>query len=130
MADRKFYRCNHCGNLFAVLNDAGVTPICCGEPMQLLVADSVDAAAEKHVPVIKRDAEKKHKVYVEIGSVPHPMTPEHYIEWIAIEVEGKLQFALLTPDSEPKAVFAVKDNSVPITAYEYCSLHGLWKAEI
>jgi superoxide reductase len=98
--------------------------------MQELIADSVDAAAEKHVPVITRgEGEKKHKVIVEIGAAPHPMTPEHYIEWIAIEAEGKLQFALLTPDSEPKAKFSLKDNSVPIKAYEYCSLHGLWKAE-
>jgi superoxide reductase len=129
MADRKFYRCNHCGNLITPLLDAGVTPLCCGEPMEILTANSVDAASEKHVPVITRNEDKKHKVHVEVGSAPHPMTPEHYIQWIALEVEGKVQFALLTPDSEPKSTFAVKDNSVPITAYEYCNLHGLWKAE-
>ena len=114
--EAKFYRCNHCGNLFLVVNDGGVTPICCGEPMQLLVPDSVDAAAEKHVPV----------THVEVGSVEHPMIEEHYIEWIALANGGRIDIHYLSPGDKPASDFAGTEHGV---AYAYCNLHGLWKAD-
>ena len=80
MAEAKFYRCNHCGNIVAVVRDGGVTPSCCGEPMELLVAGSTDAATEKHVPVVAQDG---NHIVVSVGEVAHPMLEEHYIEWIA-----------------------------------------------
>ena len=86
MAELTFYRCNKCGNLVMVVDRGACVPTCCGEPMEKLVAGSVDAAAEKHVPFIERD--DKHMV-VKVGEVAHPMTEEHYIEWIAVAAEGK-----------------------------------------
>jgi superoxide reductase len=126
MIDKKFYRCNHCDNIFSVINDAKVVPICCGEPMETLVANTTDAAQEKHVPVIERDGTK---VTVKVGSVPHPMTPEHYIQWIMVTQGDFTQRAALSPDGAPEASFTLADASAPVKAYEYCNLHGLWSAE-
>lgn len=125
MAEVKFYRCNHCGNIIAVVRDGGVDPVCCGETMQLLEAGSTDAAVEKHVPVVSRDGDD---VVVRVGSVDHPMLEEHYIQWIAVACDGCLSIRRLTPGSEPQARFAV-GAGVPVSVYEYCNLHGLWRAE-
>lgn len=126
MINKKFYRCNHCGNLFGVINDAGVTPECCGEPMELLKANTTDAAQEKHVPVIERDG---NKVTVKVGSVEHPMAEEHYIMWIAVtNASGITEREELKPGDKPEAVFYIHEDEGPITAYEYCNLHGLWAA--
>ncbi|MDR1495375.1 MAG: desulfoferrodoxin [Clostridiales Family XIII bacterium] len=122
----KFYRCNHCGNIFDVIQDAKVVPICCGEPMELLVANTTDAAREKHVPVVERDGDK---VTVKVGSVPHPMIEEHYIQWIVIAQGNVTQRAALAPAEVPEATFTVDDVNAPLRAYEYCNLHGLWTAE-
>jgi superoxide reductase len=126
MADKKFYRCNHCGNIFGVINDAGVVPVCCGEPMETLVANTTDAAQEKHVPVIGRDGTK---VTVKVGSVAHPMLDEHYIQWIIVTQGGFTERAILKPGDAPEATFTVADAAAPVKAYEYCNLHGLWSAE-
>lgn len=126
MAEAKFYRCNHCGNIVAVINDGGVTPSCCGEPMELLVAGSTDAATEKHVPVITR--EDKHLV-VSVGEVDHPMAPEHFIEWIALVTEGKICLKRLSPGDAPKTRFGACCSEGG-TIYAYCNLHGLWKADV
>lgn len=125
MSEVKFYRCRHCGNLVAVVEDAGPVPVCCGEPMELLVAGSVDAAAEKHVPDVTREGSV---LRVRVGSVEHPMLPEHHIQWIAVACERRLQLAHLAPGERPYAGFWVPEG-VPVTVYEYCNLHGLWKAE-
>ncbi|MDR0886487.1 MAG: desulfoferrodoxin [Clostridiales Family XIII bacterium] len=127
MLQKKFYQCNHCKNLFGVINDAGVTPLCCGEPMQVLVPNTTDAAQEKHVPVIERDGVN---VTIKVGSVPHPMLEEHYIQWIICMQGGKTERVVLKPGEEPVATFVVDDPTAPITAYEFCNLHGLWAAEI
>lgn len=125
MAEVKFYRCNHCGNIVAVINDAKVPMSCCGERMELLQAGSVDAAAEKHVPAVTRNGDS---LVVRVGSVDHPMVDVHYIEWVAVATENALQLAYLKPGQEPTASFVVPaDQSV--TVYAYCNLHGLWKAE-
>jgi superoxide reductase len=126
MAEKKFYRCNHCGNIFGVIYDAGVVPVCCGEPMEALAANSTDAAQEKHVPVIERDGAS---VVVKVGSVPHPMLDEHYIQWVLVTQGDFSEMAALKPGEEPSAAFTLPDASAPILAYEYCNLHGLWKAE-
>ncbi|MDR2524323.1 MAG: desulfoferrodoxin Dfx [Candidatus Nomurabacteria bacterium] len=121
----KFYKCKHCGNTFAVLYDSGVTPNCCGDAMELLAAGTSDGAKEKHVPVIERNG---NAVTVRVGSEPHPMTPEHHIEWIAIVYGVNFQIVRLDPEaSEARADFVVGSDE-PITAYEHCNLHGLWKA--
>jgi superoxide reductase len=126
MIDIKFYRCNHFGNIFETVHDAGVTPVCCGEPMQQLTANTTDAAVEKHVPVIERDGAT---VTVKVGSVPHPMLEEHYIQWVVLAQGSLIQRAALKPGEEPQARFTIADAGAPVTAYEYCNLHSLWAAE-
>ena len=128
MAEIKFYKCSHCGNVLTALVDAGVTPVCCGDPMTLLESGVTDAAQEKHVPVIEKE-DDGHHVVVKVGSVPHPMTEEHLIQFIAFSYEDKVYIQKLTASDAPETRFSVKDNSKTITAYEYCNLHGLWKAE-
>ncbi|MDR2163468.1 MAG: desulfoferrodoxin [Clostridiales Family XIII bacterium] len=126
MSDKKFYRCNHCGNIFGVIQDANVVPVCCGEPMNILIANTTDAAQEKHVPVIEREG---GRVTVKVGSVPHPMQEEHYIQWILVSQGGMTERAVLAPGGVPEATFTVPDADAPVKVYEYCNLHGLWSAE-
>lgn len=125
MAEVKFYRCNHCGNIVAVVQDGHVTPSCCGEPMELLVAGSTDAATEKHVPQVTREGDT---LTAHVGSVDHPMLEEHYIQWIAVACERAVTIKHLKPGEAPEATFHVCPD-VPVTVYEYCNLHGLWKTE-
>ena len=123
----KFLRCKHCGNLFAVVNDGGVMPTCCGETMELLIANSTDAAGEKHVPVVERNGDR---VTVKVGSVAHPMLEEHFIQWVAIvPSDERVYLKKLKPGDAPEATFNVCGQDSPVTAYEYCNLHGLWVAE-
>ena len=126
MAELTFYRCNKCGNLVMVVDRGACVPTCCGEPMEKLVAGSVDAAAEKHVPFIERD--DKHMV-VKVGEVAHPMTEPHLIEWICVVTGDRASFKYLTPAEEPVAVFGGIPEDQPVTAYAYCNLHGLWSAQ-
>ena len=123
MSDFAFYRCERCGNVVAMIKKGGGTLTCCGEAMKKLEANSTDAAQEKHVPVVVREG---GKLKVSVGSVPHPMLPEHHIEWIALVSGDKVEFAFLKPGEEAKAEF---DEVASGTVYEYCNLHGLWKAE-
>ena len=123
--EQKFYRCEICGNIITHLKDSGIRVVCCGQEMTELVAGSVDASLEKHVPVITQDA---GKVVVSVGSTAHPMTPEHYIEWICLVKKDGCEVKYLEPGSEPKAEFALSNTDSIIGAYEYCNLHGLWKA--
>ncbi|MBT4482310.1 MAG: desulfoferrodoxin [Candidatus Latescibacteria bacterium] len=117
------YKCEICGNIVEVLhNEAGVL-VCCGKPMILLKENSTDAAQEKHVPVIEKTGDGYR---VTVGSVPHPMLDEHYIEWIALCADGVTHRKFLKPGDEPVAEFCVSAEKV--TAHEYCNLHGLWIA--
>lgn len=125
MSDVKFFRCAHCSNVVAVLVDGGVTPVCCGEPMRLLRAGTTDGAREKHVPVVEREGDE---LRARVGSVEHPMAPEHYIQLIAVACEKRLQVAHLLPGDAPEATFRVPAGK-PVTVYELCNLHGLWSAE-
>jgi len=123
MAERlEVYKCELCGNIIEVLHGGAGELVCCGQPMVHQVENTVDAAKEKHVPVIEKVA---GGVKVKVGSVPHPMEEKHYIEWIELIVNGKADRQFLKPGQAPEAVFKVESKSA--TAREYCNLHGLWK---
>ncbi len=121
--EKKFYRCELCGRIIDVIKDGGPLT-CCGQPMTLLKANTTDAATEKHVPAIVREG---NDVTVTIGSVDHPMIPEHYIEFIQLVQGDREERVMLHPGHKPVAKFTVEDG--PFTVYEYCNLHSLWKAE-
>ena len=119
------YQCKHCGNIVEVLHGGKAPLVCCGEPMKLLREGETDGAMEKHVPVIEK-TENGYKV--KVGSVPHPMTPEHWIEWIELIADGISYKKFLNPGDAPEAEFCVKADKV--TVREFCNLHGQWKEEI
>lgn len=121
---QKFFRCEHCGNIIAMVEDKGVPVMCCGEKMKELVPCSTDAATEKHVPVYTVEGDKVH---VKIGDVEHPMTPEHYIQWISLQTKQGNQRKVLTPDMKPECCFRICEGDEVVAVYEYCNLHGLWK---
>ena len=121
----KFYRCEHCGNIITFIHSAGVPVMCCGQKMTELVPGTTDGAAEKHVPVVEVQGST---VQVKVGSVEHPMLPEHFIQFIAIETKHGSQIKYLQPGEKPQASFVLADGDQLVAAYEYCNLHGLWKA--
>jgi len=123
----KLYRCNHCGNIVSKLHDSGVPVVCCGEPMEEINPNTTDAAQEKHVPVIQIDG---REVTVNVGSVDHPMMDEHYITFIILETRQGRQRKELEPGSAPQAKFTITEDDEVLAAYEYCNLHGFWKAEV
>lgn len=122
----EFYICEHCGNLVGMVHNSGVPMMCCGQKMTKLEPGMTDAAFEKHVPVFKVDGSK---VSVQIGETIHPMVEKHFIQWIAIETKKGAQRKALKAGDEPKAEFALTDDDELIAVYEYCNLHGLWKAQ-
>jgi superoxide reductase len=116
------YKCELCGNIVEMLHASDGTLVCCDQPMTLMTENTVDAAKEKHVPVI----EKTDKgVKVKIGDVPHPMEEKHYIEWIEVIVDGKSYIQFLNPGDAPEAFFEIAADQ--ITAREFCNIHGHWK---
>lgn len=117
------YKCEKCGNIVEVLHEGVGQLVCCGQPMKLFTENTVDAAQEKHVPVIEK-TEGGYKV--KVGSIPHPMEEKHYIEWIELIADGKVYRQFLTPGQQPEAVFFIDASQV--SAREYCNLHGLWKS--
>lgn len=124
MAERlEVYKCDLCGNIVEVLQGGGGELVCCGEPMKLLKENTVDAATEKHVPVVEK---VDGGVKVKVGDVAHPMEEKHYIQWIEVVADGKSYTQFLNPGETPEAFFAVEADQV--TAREYCNLHGLWKS--
>lgn len=125
MKEVKFFICKHCGNLITMLNSSGAPVSCCGENMTELIANTVDAAQEKHVPVITTEG---NIVTVKVGSVAHPMLAEHSIQWIYLLTEQGEQVKHLAPGEAPEAIFSLVTGDKVIAAYEYCNLHGLWKA--
>lgn len=127
MTEKKFYICERCGNIIGKIHDSGVPVVCCGQPMKQLVPGTVDASLEKHVPVVTVDGST---VKVAVGAVEHPMLPEHYITWIYLQTNMGGQRKSLQPGGAPVATFALAEGEVPVAAYEYCNLHGLWKADI
>lgn len=120
---KQIYKCNICGNIVEVLHAGVGQLVCCGQPMQLMTENTVDASKEKHVPVIEKT---KNGFKIKVGSVPHPMEEKHYIEWIEVIADGKNYRKFLKPGDKPEAEFCI--DAKKITAREYCNLHGLWKS--
>ena len=117
------YKCDLCGNIVEVLAAGGGDLVCCGQPMKKLTENTTDAAVEKHVPVVEKTAEG---YLVKVGSVDHPMTAEHYIEWISVHLDGKEYREILKPGGPPEAFFPIDGDN--LYAREYCNKHGLWKS--
>jgi superoxide reductase len=120
----EIFKCEICGNIVEVLHAGAAPLVCCNQKMKLMEENTVDAAKEKHVPVIERG---DGKITVRVGSVAHPMEEAHYIEWIELLADGKAYRQFLHPGERPEAVFLITAQEV--TAREYCNLHGQWKTE-
>lgn len=123
MVDLRLFKCGVCGNLVELLEAGGGTLVCCNQQMNELVPNTVDASAEKHVPQIVRE---NGKVTVSVGSVLHPMIPEHYIGYIYIVAGNIVYRKKLNPGEQPVFEMDIKDD-IPIVAYEWCNIHGFWK---
>lgn len=124
---QKFFICKHCGNIVFKVKDVGVPVICCGEKMAALEPNTSDAAGEKHLPFVTVE---DGAVHVNVGEVTHPMTADHYIQWVYLETENGGQSKTLKPLDAPEVTFAVGDDDKPVAVYAYCNLHGLWKTEL
>lgn len=125
--EMKFFKCGHCGNIVAYVKESGVKVSCCGEEMTEMVPKTADSATEKHVPVVKVEG---NLVTVTVGSTLHPMAEEHFIQWISLQTEQGNQRKALAPGQEPTVTFAIAPGDKVVAAYEYCNLHGLWKADV
>ena len=113
--EQKFYICKHCGNIIAKVKDSGVPVVCCGEPMAEIVPGTTDAAVEKHVPEYTVE---NGKVFVKVGSVEHPMLPEHYIEWISLQTKQGNQRKTLEPGQEPAVCFSLCEGDEVTQAFD------------
>lgn len=121
---QQFLICRHCGNIVAMIRNKGVPIYCCGEEMEELLPGTTDAAEEKHLPAYCVDG---NTVRVSVGSIEHPMTEQHYIEWICLETEQGVQYAHLEPNEKPRAKFALSDGDVIRGVYAFCNQHDLWR---
>lgn len=121
---QRFFVCKHCGNIVAMIRDKGVSVYCCSEAMQELVPGTVEASEEKHIPAYDLDG---NDVYVSVGTVEHPMIPEHYIEWICLETDRCIQYVHLNPWDQPKAKFTISDGDHVEAIYAFCNQHDLWR---
>ena len=122
----KFYVCSRCGNLVGMIKESGVPMMCCGQKMDELVPNTVEASGEKHIPAVKLG---DGVVEVNVGSVDHPMAPEHFIEWVYVQTEKGGQRKALKPGDAPHVTFALGDDKA-VAVYAYCNLHGLWKVAL
>ena len=120
-----FFICEHCGNIIVKVRDEGVAVQCCGEKMKEIIPGTSDGAQEKHVPVYDV---QNGKVSVTVGEVEHPMTPEHYIEWVCLETEDGFQFRQLKPNMAPSTSFLISEGDKIKAVYAFCNKHSLWKA--
>ena len=121
----QFFVCNHCGNTFAMIKNQAASIKCCSENMKEIIAGTSEGAKEKHVPVYHIDGET---ITVSVGETEHPMTPEHYIDWVCIETEEGFQFKKLTPDMSPRVSFSLTKGDKVRSVYAFCNLHSLWKS--
>jgi superoxide reductase len=119
----EIYKCDLCGSMVEVLHGGEGELVCCGQPMKLMKENTVDAAKEKHIPVMEKTGDG---ILVKVGSVAHPMEEKHFIEWIELIADGKAYRQFLKPGEKPEALFTIKADKV--TLREYCNLHGVWKA--
>ena len=120
---RQIYKCNVCGNIVEILYAGAGQLVCCGQPMELFAEKTEDVGKEKHVPVIEKT---ETDVRVKVGSIPHPMEENHYIEWIEVIADGRVYRRFLKHGDKPEAEFEIRAEN--ITAREYCNIHGLWKS--
>ena len=123
--EQRFFVCEVCGNIIAMVKPSGVPVMCCGKKMKEIVPNTTDAAQEKHVPVWTKEG---NLVKVRVGSVAHPMIPAHYIEWVSLQTKAGNQRKALAPEQAPEVTFALTDGDEVEAVYAYCNLHGLWKA--
>ena len=126
MNDTRFFICEHCKNIAGLIQASGVPMKCCGQNMTELIPGTVDAAVEKHLPVATVDG---NIVKVNVGEVTHPMTDEHYIQWVYLQTDKGGQRKNLLPTDSPEVTFALAYEK-PVAVYAYCNLHGLWKTEL
>lgn len=126
MKNTKFYICERCGNIVEMVNDSGVNPFCCGQKMNELVPNTVEASTEKHVPAVKV---VDNVVEVNVGSVDHPMVSEHWIEWVELVTDQGSYRKTLNPNDAPHVTFLLAEET-PLSVYAYCNLHGLWKTDL
>ncbi len=124
--NQKFFICKHCGNMVGLIDNKGVPLVCCGEKMHELVANTVEASKEKHLPVVNVSGDT---ITVEVGSVPHPMEEDHHIAYIYLQTEKGGQRKSLEVGSPAKATFKIIDDKA-VAVFEYCNIHGLWKTEL
>ncbi len=125
MDDIRFFQCQKCGKIIMIVKGSPCPTVCCGEDMKELIPGTTDAAVEKHVPVYEKDG---NKVSVKVGSVEHPMLPEHFIDWIALQSEKGMQMVSLAAGNPPAAEFLISDQDSVKAVFAHCNLHGLWKA--
>lgn len=123
--EQKFYICARCGQIVTKLKDTGVPVVCCGSPMNELVAGVTEASVEKHIPVVEVNGSNVHVV---VGAVEHPMLQEHFIEWVLLETKNGSQLNHLTPGNAPETNFVLAEGDEVVSVYAYCNLHSLWKA--
>ncbi len=126
MAKSKFYICPHCKNIIGMIQDVGVPVFCCGQKMEELVPNTVDASTEKHLPVVAVDGDT---ITVTVGTAEHPMQEEHLINWVYVQTEKGGQRKNLNPGETPSVSFVIKDDQA-VAVYAYCNLHGLWMTEV
>ena len=122
--EMKFYRCEVCGQIVAIVKKTGSPVVCCGKPMKELIPGTTDASVEKHIPVFEV---KDGYLHVSVGSVPHPMAEEHYIEWVSVQTKFGNQRKALKPGDKPEVCFPLCEGDEVEAVYAYCNLHGLWK---
>lgn len=122
----KFLICRHCGNIVEVVKDARVPVMCCGQKMEVLEPNTVEASNEKHLPAVEVSGDV---VTVRVGSVEHPMAEEHFIQWVELETDRGVQRRVLQPGDAPAAVFSL-NGAKALAVYAYCNLHGLWKTAL
>ena len=125
--DIKYYHCPICGNLLETVRDSGQVPVCCGKEMTLLRPGTTDGVSEKHLPMVTI---KHSTVMVNVGAIPHPMTMDHHIEWIAILTNMGYQRLHLQPGEEAEAIFHINCDEKLLAVFAYCNLHGLWRTSI
>ena len=123
--EQKFYICKHCGNVIAFVKASGVPVICCGEKMTEIIPGTTDASVQKHLPVYTVE---NGKVNVTVGAVEHPMTEEHYREWVSLQTKYGNQRKALKPNEAPKVCFSICEGDEVEAVYAFCNLHSLWRA--
>ena len=122
----KFYVCSHCRNIAEMVYDTDIALYCCGDKMQELVPNTVEASGEKHIPAVKVG---DGVVEVNVGSVDHPMEEIHWIEWVQLVTDKGMHRRFLKPGEAPNVSFRLEDEK-PLAVYAFCNLHGLWKTDL